>query len=80
MRTMLLAAAAALSLSAGSAFADGEGGPSDTAFFNRQVLAQAPSYRPAAVAGNQATGAPTAAFVTGHSSGTWLFPPADSNG
>ena len=63
MRTMILAAAAALSLSAGSAFADGEGGPSDTAFFNRQVLAQAPSYRPAAVAGNQATGAPTAAFV-----------------
>jgi hypothetical protein len=77
---MLLAAAAALSLGAGSAFAQSEGGPSDTVFFNRQVLAQAPAQQPTAVAGNQASGAPTASFVTSHRSGTWLFPPADSNG
>ncbi|HET7882513.1 MAG TPA: hypothetical protein VFL55_16630 [Acetobacteraceae bacterium] len=80
MRTMLLAAAAVLTLGAGAAFAEGEGGPSDTVFFNRQVLAQAPTQQPAAVAGNPATGAPTATFVTNHRTGTWLYPPADSNG
>lgn len=79
MRTMLLAAAAALSLAAGSAFAQSEGGPSDTIFFNRQVLGQAPAQQPTTVAGNQAR-APTASFVTSHRSGTWLYPPADSHG
>ena len=45
------------------------------------VVAQAPSQQvPSAVARNQTGGAPTAAFVTSHSSGTWLFPPYQGNG
>ena len=44
------------------------------------VVAQAPSQKvPSAVARNQG-GAPTAAFVTNHRSGTWLFPPYQGNG
>ena len=45
------------------------------------VVAQAPSQQvPSAVARNQTGGAPTAAFITNHSSGTWLFPPYQGNG
>ena len=52
MRTMLVAAAAALSLSAGSAFAQGEGGPSDTFFLNHQAAGQMQARQaPAVVAG-----------------------------
>ena len=45
------------------------------------VVAQAPSQQvPSAVARNYAGAAPTAAFITNHSSGTWLFPPYQGNG
>jgi hypothetical protein len=78
MKTMMLAAAAVLSLGVGSAFAgEGDGTVANTFFTQLPgVVAQAPSQQqvPSAVARNQG-GAPTAAFVTNYSSGTWLFPP-----
>ena len=68
MKTMMLAAAAVLSLGVGSAFAnEGDGGQVANTFFTELpgVIAQAPSQQvPSAVARNQTGGAPTAAFVT----------------
>ena len=61
----------------------GDGGQVANTFFTELpgVVAQAPSQQvPSAVARNQTGGAPTAAFVTSHSSGTWLFPPYQGNG
>ena len=82
MKTMMLAAAAVLALGVGAAFAgEGEGeGTIPNTFFTQLpgVAAQAPSQR-ATVARNRG-GAPTAAFVTSHSSGTWLFQPYQGNG
>jgi hypothetical protein len=83
MKTMILATAAVLALGAGSAFADSEGGTVANTWFTNLpgVVAQAPvQQQPSAVAHNQAGGAPTAAFVTSHSSGTWLFQPYQGNG
>jgi hypothetical protein len=85
MKTMILATAAVLALGAGSAFADSEGGTVANTWFTNLpgVVAQAPVQQvpaPSAVARNQAGGAPTAAFVTSHSSGTWLFQPYQGNG
>ena len=82
MKTMMLAAAAVLALGVGSAFAGESDGTVANTFFTKLpgVVAQAPSQQvPSAVARNQG-GAPTAAFVTSHSSGTWLFPPYQGNG
>ena len=84
MKTMILATAAVLALGAGSAFADSEGGTIGITRFTELpgVVAQAPVQQaPNAVAQNQqAGGAPTAAFITSHRSGTWLFPPYQGNG
>ncbi len=83
MKTMMLAAAAVLSLGVGSAFAgEGDGTVANTFFTSLPgVVAQAPSQQvPTAVARNQNGGAPTAAFITKHNSGTWLFPPYQGNG
>ena len=83
MKTMILATAAVLALGAGSAYADSEGGTVANPWFTNLpgVVAQAPVQRRCpAVARNQAIGAPTAAFVTSHSSGTWLFQPYQGNG
>jgi hypothetical protein len=84
MKTMILATAAVLALGAGSAYADSEGGTVANSWFTSLpgVVAQAPVQHqvPSAVARNQAVGAPTAAFVTSHSSGTWLFQPYQGNG
>jgi hypothetical protein len=84
MKTMILATAAVLALGAGSAYADSEGGTVANSWFTNLpgVVAQAPVQQqvPSAVARNQAGGAPTAAFVTSHSSGTWLFQPYQGNG
>jgi hypothetical protein len=84
MKTMMLAAAAVLSLGVGSAFAnEGDGGTVANTFFTQLpgVVAQAPSQQvPSAVARNQTGGAPTAAFITNHNSGTWLFQPYQGNG
>ena len=76
MKTMMLAAAAVLSLGIGSAYADGGEGPTADTFFTelpgviaRPQVQQAPS----ALAANQ-SGAPVNTYATtAHSSGTWLF-------
>jgi hypothetical protein len=84
MKTIILATAAVLALGAGSAFADSEGGTLAITRFTELpgVVAQAPAQQaPTAVARNQQVGgAPTAAFVTSHSSGTWLYQPYQGNG
>ena len=83
MKAMMLAAAAVLSLGVGSAFAGEGGGTIGNTFFTQLpgVVAHAPSQQvPNAVARNQTGGAPTAAFITNHSTGTWLFPPYVGNG
>ena len=82
MKTMMLATAAVLALGVGAAFAgDGDDTVANTFFTQLPgVVAQAPSQQvPSAVARNQG-GPPTAAFVTSHSSGTWLFQPYQGNG
>jgi hypothetical protein len=76
MKTMLLAAAAALSLGIGSAYADSEGGQSPITQFTQipGVLAQAPAQNAPAVATAQ-NGQASRAYVTQSNRGTWLFPP-----
>jgi hypothetical protein len=83
MKTIILATAAVLGLGVGSAFADqGEGTAANTFFTELPgVVAQAqPQQAPSAIARNQAGGAPTAAFVANHSTGTWLFAPNTNQG
>jgi hypothetical protein len=84
MKTMILATAAVLALGVGSAFAgDGDGPAANTTFTELPgVIAQAQvGQAPTAYARNQATGKPTAAFVTtSRSSGTWLFAPNPNQG
>jgi hypothetical protein len=92
MKTMLLAAAAALSLGVGSAYADGGDGPAANTFFTELpgVVAQAqvPNAPVYAQNGQQARQAQTQqaqngqavhTYVTQSSHGTWLFAP-DPNG
>jgi hypothetical protein len=81
MKTMLLAAAAAVSLGIGSAYADSNssGGTIANTFFT-----QLPGVTPTLPAQNvpaaaTAQGGPHA-YVTQSSHGTWLFPPHDGNG
>jgi hypothetical protein len=74
MKTMLLAATAALSLGIGSAYAS-EGGQVANTFFTSLpgVIAQAPVQNaPAAVATAQ-NGQAVRAYATQSSHGTWLF-------
>jgi hypothetical protein len=76
MKTIVLATAAVLALGAGSVFAGDGDIPQAETFFTQLpgVIAQAPVQQvPSAVARNQVGGAPTAAFVTSHSRGTWLY-------
>ena len=75
MKTMFLAAAAALSLGIGSAYAS-EGGQVANTFFTSLpgVIAQAPAQNAPAVATAQ-NGQAARAYVTQSSHGTWLFPP-----
>jgi hypothetical protein len=88
MKTMLLAAAAALSLGVGSAYADGGDGPAANTFFTELpgVVAQAQVPNAPAYAQNGQTqtrqtqnGQGVHTFVTQSSHGTWLFAP-DPNG
>jgi hypothetical protein len=76
MKTMLLAAAAALSLGIGSAYAASEGGQVANTFFTSLpgVIAQAPVQNAPAVATAQ-NGQAARAYATQSSHGTWLFPP-----
>ncbi len=76
MKTMFLAAAAALSLGVGSAYADGDDLIPDTRFTEiLGVLAQPSVQRPALVQNSQAIHT----YVTRSNNGTWLFAP-DQNG
>ncbi len=81
MKTMLLAAAAALSLGIGSAYAgDGEGPHANTLFTSLPgVIAQAPVQNAPAVATAQ-NGQAIHTYVTQSSRGTWLFPPNSNQG
>jgi hypothetical protein len=73
MKTMFLAAAAALSLGIGSAYADGGDLTPDTRFTELQgVIAHAPVQNVASIAAAQ-TGQATRTYVTQSSRGTWLF-------
>ena len=73
MKTMLLAAAAALSLGVGSAYADSEGGQFPITQFTEipGVLAQAPAQNAPAVATAQ-NGQAVRAYVTQSSHGSWF--------
>ena len=76
MKTMILAAAAALSLGIGSAYADSEGGQvANTQFTNIPgFVAQAPVQNAPAVATAQ-NGQAVRTYVTQSSHGTWLYAP-----
>jgi hypothetical protein len=89
MKTMLLAAAAALSLAVGSAYADGGDGPAANTFFtelpgvvaqaqvpNAPVYAQKNGQAQTQEAQSEQT---VHTYVTQSSHGTWLFAP-DPNG
>ena len=73
MKTMLLAAAAALSLGIGSAYADSEGGQNNLTQFTQTpgFLAQAPAQNAPAVAVAR-NGRAVQAYVTQSSHGTWF--------
>ena len=81
MRTMIIAAGAALSLSAGAAYADqGEGTVANTFFTELpRVVAQAPAQQEPAVATAQ-NGQVVHAYVANSGHGTWLFPPNENQG
>jgi hypothetical protein len=81
MKTMLPAAAAALSLGIGSAYADSEGGQFPITQLTEipGVLAQAPAQNAPAVATAQ-NGQPVHAYVAQSHHGTWLFPPHQGGG
>jgi len=81
MKTMFLAAAAALSLSVGAAYAgDGEGPQANTLFTSLPgVIAQAPVQNAPAVATAQ-NGQAVHTYVTQSNHGTWLFAPNGNQG
>ena len=81
MKTMFLAAAAALSLGIGSAYADSEGGQIANTQFTEipGFLAQAPAQNAPAVATAQ-NGHAVQTYATQSSHGTWLFAPHDGGG
>jgi hypothetical protein len=80
MKTMILAAAAALSLGMGAAYA-GEGGPVANTFFTSLpgVIAQAPVQNAPAVATAQ-NGQAVHAYVANSNRGTWLSQPYQGGG
>ena len=82
MRTMILAAAAIVSLGVSSAYAGGQG-PQANTFFSELPgeIATAPVQQaPRAVATNQAATNVNVLATTHHSTGTWLFPPDQFGG
>jgi hypothetical protein len=81
MKTMFLAAAAALSLGVGSAYADSEGGQIANTQFTELpgVIAQAPVQNAPPVATAQ-NGQAVHAYVANSSRGTWLFQPDANDG
>ena len=81
MKTMIIAAAAALSLSMGVAYADSEGGQVANTQFTELpgVVSQAPVQDAPAVATAQ-NGQAVHAYVANSSRGTWLFQPDQNDG
>lgn len=72
MKTMILAAAAALSLGIGSAFADSTGGTIPNTFFT-QLPGVSPTLPAPNVPAAATAQAGTQAYVTQSGRGTWLF-------
>jgi len=81
IKTMIIAAATALSLGIGSAYADSEGGQiANTQFTDTPgFLAHAPVQNAPAVATAQ-NGQAVHAYVANSSRGTWLFAPNQNGG
>ena len=81
MKTMIIAAAAALSLGIGSAYADSEGGQIANTQFTELpgVIAQAPVQNAPPVATAQ-NGQAVHAYVANSSRGDWLFAPNQNGG
>ncbi len=81
MRTMIIAAATALSLGSGVAYADGGDGTIANTRFTQLpgVVAQAPVQNAPAVATAQ-SGQADHAYVTQSNRGTWLFAPNSNQG
>ena len=81
MRTMIIAAGAVLSLSAGAAYADqGEGTVANTFFTELpRVVSQAPVQEAPAVATAQ-NGQAVHAYVANSNHGTWLFQANENQG
>jgi hypothetical protein len=79
MKTMMIAAAAALSLGVGSAYADSEGGQVANTQFTELpgVVSQAPVQNAPAIATAQ-NGQAVHAYVANSSRGTWLFQPSQN--
>jgi hypothetical protein len=75
MKTMIIAAAAALSLGVGSAYADSEGGQVANTQFTELpgVVSQAPVQNAPAIA--KQNWQAVHAYVANSSRGTWLFQP-----
>jgi hypothetical protein len=73
MKTMFIAAAAALVLSVGSAYAQGAGGYADPGFWGEPATQQAPQGQ----AVTQSNGGPIGTYATqthAEHNGTWVFP------
>ena len=81
MKTMMLAAAAVLTLSVGVAYAESEGGPEANTQFTEQpgFLAHAPVYNAPSVATAQ-NGQAVHVYSAQSARGTWLFQAQDGGG
>ena len=81
MKTLLLAAAAALSLGVGSAYADGGGqGPTLFTMIEAQLAAKAQGTAPAPTRTTPNGGAATYVYSAPQNQGAWLFAPQDGGG
>ncbi len=80
MKTLLIAAATVLSLSAGVANAESEGGPAANTQFtnNPSYLAQVPVQAPSVATAQ--SGQAVHVYATQLNHGTWLFAPYEGNG
>ena len=80
MKTLFFAAATALTLSAGVAYAESEGGPNANTLFteNPSYLAQAPVRAPSVATAQNGQAVQVYATQSGH--GMWLFAPQDGGG
>ena len=81
MKTLLLAAAAALSLGVGSAYADGGGqGPTLFTMIEAQLAAKAQGRDLVRTTPTSGASAATLVYSAPQNHGTWLFVPQDGGG